>query len=204
MEYNTTRSPLIIREYGRSVQSMIDFARTIEDRDKRNDVARSIIRVMSQLSCQDGNKEEQEHQLYDHLFLMSDFKLDIDSPYPIPTRETLRKKPEKVPYPSNDIRLKHFGRSLQRMITKASEMPDGDEKKALIRLLIIQMKRAYMLWNENSLEEHLIAEQLRILSDGSITYTPDMYVDIVPELPDITYTAKKKKKKKKKKSIGRL
>jgi hypothetical protein len=202
MEYNTTRTPLIIREYGRSIQNMIDFACTIEDREKRNDVARSIVRVMSQLSAQDsgGSKEDREHQLYDHLFVMSNFKLDIDSPYPTPTHDTFYKKPEKVSYPVNGIRLKHYGRSLQRMIAKASELPEGDEKKTLVRLLIIQMKRAYMLWNENVLDEHLIAEQLRILSDGKIEYTSDMYVDFTPELPDISYAKKKKKKKKKKKS----
>ncbi|MDR0796156.1 MAG: DUF4290 domain-containing protein, partial [Tannerella sp.] len=188
MEYNTTRSPLSVREYGRSVQNMIDFACTIEDREKRNDVAHSIIRVMSQLSDQDGgSKDEREHQLYDHLFLMSNFKLDINSPYPIPTQATHRKKPEIVPYPVNGIRLKHYGRSLQRMITKASEMQDSDEKTALVRLLIIQMKRAYMLWNQNVLDEHLIAEQLGILSEGKITYTTDMYTDITPELPEIGY-----------------
>jgi hypothetical protein len=200
MKYNTARTPLTIREYGRSVQNMIDFACTIEDREKRNDMARSIIRVMSQLSEQDGgSKEDREHQLYDHLFLMSNFKLDIDSPFPIPTRETLHKKPEIVPYPTNGIRLKHYGRSLQRMIAKASEMPESEEKTALVKLLIIQMKRAYMLWNQNVLDEHLIAEQLRILSDGKITYTSDMQTDVVPELPDIGYARKKKKKKKKKK-----
>jgi len=199
MNYNTTQSPLMIREYGRSVQNMVDFACTVEDREKRNDIARSIIRVMSQLSEQEGNREEREHLLYDHLFVMSNFKLDIDSPYPVPTQETLHKKPGMVPYPSNGIRLKHYGRSLQRMITKASEMSDSDEKKALVRLLIIQMKRAYMLWNQNMLDEHSIGEQLRILSEGHIAYTSDMYVDITPELPDISYTRKKKKKKKKKK-----
>ena len=201
MDYNTTRTPLAIREYGRSVQNMIDFACTVEDREKRNDMARSIIRVMSQLSEQDGgSREDREHQLYDHLFAMSGFKLNIDSPFPIPTQETLRKKPAIVPYPTNGIRLKHYGRSLQRMISKASEMQDGDEKTTLVRLLIIQMKRAYMLWNQNILNEHLIAEQLLILSDGKITYTSDMHTDIVPELPEIGYAKKKKKKKKKKKS----
>ncbi|MCL2414215.1 MAG: DUF4290 domain-containing protein [Bacteroidales bacterium] len=200
MEYNTIRTPLIIREYGRSVQNMIDFVCTVEDRDKRNDMARSIIRVMSQLSGENGaSKEDREHQLYDHLFAMSGFKLDIDSPYPIPTEETLKKKPAIVPYPTNGIRLKHYGRSLQRMIAKASELQEGDEKTALVRLLIIQMKRAYMLWNQNILDEHLIAEQLQILSDGKIVYTADMHTDVTPELPDIGYAKKKKKKKKKKK-----
>ncbi len=201
MEYNTTRTPLVIREYGRSIQNLINFACTIEDRDKRNDVARSIIRVMSQLSPQDGNREDREQQLYDHLFVMSNFNLDIDSPYPIPTQETLHKKPEKVSYPSNGIRLKHYGRSLQRMIVKASEMSESEERTALVKLLIIQMKRAYMLWNQNVLDEHLIAEQLRILSDGKIVYTSDMYTDITPELPEIGNAKKKKKKKKKKKQF---
>jgi hypothetical protein len=86
------------------------------------------------------------------------------------------------------------------MISKASELSEGDEKTALVRLLIVQMKRAYMLWNQNVLDEHLIAEQLRILSDGKIVYTSDMHTDVVPELPDISYVKKKKKKKKKKKS----
>jgi hypothetical protein len=200
MIYNTNRSPLAIREYGRSIQNMINFACTIEDREKRNDVARSIIRVMSQLSEQDdGSKEDREHQLYDRLFFMSNFKLDIDSPFPIPTQETLQKRPEIVPYPANGIRLKHYGRSLQRMIAKASEMQESEEKTTLVKLLIVQMKRAYMLWNQNVLDEHLIAEQLRILSDGKIGYTTDMHTDVIPELPDIGYAKKRKKKKKKKK-----
>jgi hypothetical protein len=200
MEYNTTRNPLIIREYGRSIQNLIDFACAIEDREKRTDVARSIIRMMSQLSSQDGNREDREQLLYDHLFVMSNFKLDIDSPYPIPTQETLHKKPAIVPYPSNGIRLKHYGRSLQRMVAKASEMPENAERTALVKLLIIQMKRAYMLWNQNVLDEHLIAEQLRILSDGKIVYTSDMHTDITPELPEIGSNVQRKKKKKKKKN----
>jgi hypothetical protein len=90
------------------------------------------------------------------------------------------------------------------MIAKASEMPEGDEKTVLVRLLIIQMKRAYMLWNQNVLDEHLIAEQLRILSEEKITYTPDMYTDITPELPEIGYAKKKKKKKKKKNNSSKF
>ncbi len=200
MDYNTSRSAIVIREYGRSIQSMIEFACSVEDREKRNDVARSIIRVMSSLTSQEGGKRDNhEQQLYDHLFVMSDFKLDIDSPYPVPSREILRKKPEIVPYPKNGIRLKHYGRSLQRMISKASEMPDGEEKTILVRLLIIQMKRAYMLWNQNNLDDHLIANQLHILSDGRIVYNEEMQVNFTPDLPDVGYAQKSAKKKKKKK-----
>ncbi len=200
MEYNTVRPPMVIREYGRSVQKMIEFACTIEDREKRNSMAQSIIRVMSQISPQQGDANEWKQKLYDHLFLISNFKLDIDSPYPIPSQAALHQKPEKVPYPSNGIRMKHYGRSLQRMIVKASEYPEGEEKKALIRLLLIQMKRAYMVWNHSSLnDDSLIAEQLYLLSDGKITYTPDMQVDFTPELPDNNIKKKKKHKKFKKK-----
>lgn len=207
MKYNTSRSPIVIREYGRSIQNLIEFACTIEDRKKRNDAAHSIVHIMSQLSMPNGDEkhEERNQRLYAHLFVMSDFKLDIDSPYPIPSQEILHQKPEKVSYPQNGIRLKHYGRNLQQMISKAAEMPEGVEKKALMRLLIIQTKRAFMLWNQNNLDDHLMGEQLRALSEGKIEYTSDMHVDFTPELPDIGYSTaktrtKNKKNKKKKKN----
>ena len=168
LEYNTQRPRLIISEYGRNVQKMIDFASTIEDREERNKVAGAIINVMGQLKPQLRDAEEFKHKLWTHLFLMSDFKLDVDSPYPIPTAETFVSKPEKVPYPQSKIKFGHYGKTIPKFIVKCREMEESKEKEAFAYAIANLMKRAYLEWNRDSVSDNLIVEQLKSMSDGEL------------------------------------
>ena len=168
MKYNTTRPTLIIPEYGRNIQKMIDFAVTVEDRDERNKVANAIIKIMGQLNPHLRDVEEFNHKLWAHLFVMSDFKLDVDSPYPIPTKESFEEKPNPVAYPQNRIRFGHYGNTIQLFINAAIEYDEGEEKEALIKVIANLMKRTYLMYNRDSVEDEVIAEQLKILSKGKL------------------------------------
>ncbi len=174
MEYNTTRNQLIIAEYGRNVQKMIEYACTIEDRVERNKCANSIIRVMGQINPHLRDVIDFRHKLYDHLLIISDFKLDIDSPFPMPSRESLKVKPAPIPYSTNNIRFKHYGKTLQILIKQACDYSDGLEKTMLTYLLAMQMKKSYVNWNSEYPSDEVIAEQLKILSGGKLEYTQEM------------------------------
>lgn len=174
MEYNTARNHLIVAEYGRNVQRMIEYACTIENREERNKCAATIIRVMGQINPHLRDVMDFRHKLYDHLLYISDFKLDIDSPFPKPSKESLKVKPDRVPYSSNHIRFKHYGKILQSMIDKACTLPDGEEKNSLIYLLVLYMKKSYANWNRENQSDDVIAEQLHILSHGQLQYTAEI------------------------------
>ena len=168
MQYNTDQPHLIIPEYGRNIQKMIDHAVTVETKEERNKVARAIIDVMGQLNPHLRDVTDFKHKLWDHLFIISDFKLDVDSPYPKPTRETFQTKPELLKYPSNDIRYKHYGKTVERIIEKAKAYPDGDEKNALVDQIANLMKRSYLNWNRDSVNDEVILKQLDELSKGEL------------------------------------
>ena len=168
MEYNTSLPKMIIPEYGRNIQKMIDFAITVADREERNKVARAIIDVMGQLNPHLRDVTDFKHKLWDHLFIISEFNLDVDSPYPKPTPETFQTKPDRVLYPSNDIRYKHYGKTVERIIAKAKEYPDGEEKTALTEQIANMMKRSYLTWNRDSVNDEVILKQLEELSNGEL------------------------------------
>jgi hypothetical protein len=168
MDYNTDLPQLIIPEYGRNIQKMLDFAITVADREERNKVARAIIDVMGQLNPHLRDVTDFKHKLWDHLFIISDFKLDVDSPYPKPTRETFQTKPELLKYPHKDIRYKHYGKTVEQIIEKAKEFPDGDEKTELINQIANLMKRSYLNWNRDSVNDEVIIKQLEELSKGQL------------------------------------
>ncbi len=168
MDYNTSLPKMIIPEYGRNIQKMIDFAITVTDREERNKVARAIIDVMGQLNPHLRDVTDFKHKLWDHIFIISDFKLDVDSPYPKPTRETFQTKPDRVLYPSNDIRYKHYGKTVERIIEKAKEYPEGEEKNALVEQIANLMKRSYLTWNRDSVNDEVILKQLQELSKGQL------------------------------------
>ncbi len=168
MEYNTSLPKMIIPEYGRNIQKMIDFAMTVEDREERNKVARAIIDVMGQLNPHLRDVTDFKHKLWDHIFIISDFKLDVDSPYPMPTAETFQTKPDRVAYPSLDIRYKHYGKTVERIIAKGKEYPDGAEKDALVEQIANLMKRSYLTWNRDSVNDEVILKQLEELSKGQL------------------------------------
>ncbi|HRH03115.1 MAG: DUF4290 domain-containing protein [Bacteroidetes bacterium] len=168
MDYNTELPHLVISEYGRNIQKMVDHALSIADREERNRVARAIIDVMGQLNPHLRDVNDFKHKLWDHLFIISKFQLDVDSPYPKPSRETFETKPEMLSYPSNHIRYKHYGKSIEKMIAKAKDMEDGDMRNAFVEAIANQMKRSYVNWNKDSVSDDVITEQLGLLSKGEL------------------------------------
>jgi len=172
MDYNTSRKKLNLPEYGRNIQQMVDHLSVVEDRDERNRLAKVLIGIMGNMNPHLRDINDFKHKLWDHLFIMSDFKLDIDSPYPIPQFETYQEKPKKVPYPSQPITLKHYGRSIELMIQKAIEMEDGEKKEALTQMIANHMKKSYLMWNKDSVsDEDVIADMVR-LSGNKLSLTP--------------------------------
>ena len=190
MEYNTTRSKMNISEYGRNIQKMIEQIMTIEDRDRRNYLARATISVMGQLNPHLRDVNDFKHKLWDHLFIMSDFQLDVDSPYPIPSRETLTRKPEPLNYSTNNITFKHYGRHIEQIIEKACEMEEGQIKDTLVRLIANHLKKSYLIWNRDAVNDEEIAEHLKVLSKGKLKLQEDF------KLSDSNEILSKSKKKK--------
>lgn len=174
MKYNTQKRPLIYSEYGRGIQEMVDFTVSIPSRVARNRAAQTILKFMQILNPQVREMDDYMHKLYDQLIIMSDFKLDIDNPYPAPQRQTENKKAKPFQYRPARIRFRYYGKNLESMIRRASEMPDGDEKNMILNLITVQMKKSYYLWNDDILSDELVAEHLDILSDGKLKYTEAM------------------------------
>lgn len=168
MEYNTQRKKMELPEYGRSVQNMVDHALTIEDRVERQRCANTIINIMGGMFPHLRDVPDFKHKLWDHLAIMSDFKLDIDYPFEIVKKEDLVVKPEKLEYPNGALRYRHYGRFLEGMITKAIEVENEGEKKQLINLLAIQMKKDLNNWNKEGIEDQKIVDDLREYTNGVI------------------------------------
>ena len=155
-------------EYGRSVQNMVDHALTIEDKAERQRCANTIINIMGSMFPHLRDVPDFKHKLWDHLAIMSDFKLDIDYPFEIVKKEDLVIKPEKVPYAAGSIRYRHYGRFLEGMVKKVMEIEDETERKQLIRLLAVQMKKSLNNWNKDGAEDRKIVDDLREYSNGAI------------------------------------
>ena len=168
MEYNTQRKKMELPEYGRSVQNMVDHALTIEDREERQRCANTIINIMGSMFPHLRDVPDFKHKLWDHLAIMSDFKLDIDYPFEIVKKEDLVMRPERLPYSTGDIRYRHYGRFLGELVKKAVEIEDEAERKALIRLLAIQMKKSLSNWNKDGMEDQKIVDDLREYSQGAL------------------------------------
>lgn len=169
MDYNTQLPKMIIPEYGRNIQHMINHCCTIEDREERNLCAKAIIQVMGALNPHLRDVADFTHKLWDHLFIISEFKLDVDSPYPKPSAETLYTKPEQVSYPSGKIKYKHYGKTIENIITKAKEYAPGPEKDELTRIIANNLKKSYITWNSKDLmSDDVILKQLEELSGGDL------------------------------------
>ncbi|HPD96545.1 MAG: DUF4290 domain-containing protein [Bacteroidales bacterium] len=172
MDYNTKRKKLVLPEYGRHIHQMVDYVTNVQDRDERNRLARSLVVIMGNLNPHLRNVEDFKHKLWDHIFIMSDFKLDIDSPYPRPNLEQYEEKPRKVPYPHNPVKFKHYGRLIEQMIEKAVDYEEGSEKDALKQLIANQMKKANMTWNKESVSDEDIFRDMNVLSEGRLVMAP--------------------------------
>lgn len=168
MEYNTTRNHLILPEYGRNVQNMIAHAMELDDRDERNRAAQAIIEVMGQLNPHLRDEDDYRHKLWTHLFVMSDFQLDVDSPYELPEREVLAKRPETMDYPKGTIRYGHYGKYTQRILRQSKDMSVSEEKEFLQKTMGNFMKLQFLAYNNDTVENNVIANQLSELSGGEL------------------------------------
>lgn len=168
MEYNTSLPHLIIPEYGRNVQKMVGHLLTIEDREQRNIQAQNLIDIIGNLNPQIRDVPDFKHKLWDHLFIMSNFTLDVDSPYPKPSEESFREKPERVPYPRNNRRYRHYGNVIRKMIDYAVEQPPGEEKEKLKIAIANHMKKTYLIWNKDTVDDDVILKEMNDLAKGQL------------------------------------
>ena len=188
---------LLMPEYGRNIQKMVNHTLTLEDRDERNKAAQTIISVMGNLNPHLRDIADFKHKLWDHLAVISNFKLDIDSPYPMLDENILVEKPKSIPYPHKKIRYKHYGHSIVMMIDKAVEMEPGEEKSDLIKMIANHMKKSYLTWNREAVSDEEIFKDLKTLSKGKIEVPDDLKL---PETTEILAKNRKKKPIGKKKS----
>ena len=186
---------MVLPEYGRNIQKMVEYTIKLEDRDERNKAARSIISIMGNLNPHLRDVSDFKHKLWDHLAIMSDFKLDIDSPYETPVPEILFEKPKPVPYKNQKIRYKHYGKIIELLIAEAIKIEDGEEKDALVRLIANHMKKCYLTWNREVVTDESIFADLKTLSEGKIIIPEDMKLS---ESRDILSKGKKKRPQRKK------
>ncbi len=173
LEYNTERPKLFIPEYGRHFQKMVDHAVSIEDREERNKVAKAIISVMGNLQPHLRDVPDFQHKLWDQLFIMSDFKLDVDSPFPITSKEVLQQRPEPLEYPQNHPKYRFYGNNIKRMIDVAVKWEKGDMRSGLEYAIANHMKKCYLNWNKDTVEDSVIFAHLKELSDGQIDLATD-------------------------------
>lgn len=176
MEYNTLRNHLIMKEYGRHIQRMIEYLLSIEDKETRQRNAYAVIELMGFLNPHLKNVEDFRHKLWDHLFLISDFKLDVESPYPIPTRETLRSKPKNLPYPKRYPRFSHLGKNLELVIDKALVEENPEKKQGFANAVAYYMKLAYSNWHKENLHDDAIQAELGSITKGQLTFTNTPFV----------------------------
>lgn len=173
LEYNTERSKLIIPEYGRHFQKMVDYALSIEDREERNKVAQAIISVMGNMQPHLRDVPDFQHKLWDQMFIMSDFQLDVDSPFPITSKELLQKRPEPLEYPQNHPKYRFYGNNIKRMIDVAVEWEKGDKRSGLEYAIANHMKKCYLNWNKDVVDDKAIFNHLYELSNGEIDLASD-------------------------------
>lgn len=168
LEYNSQRSHLIIPEYGRHLQKLIDQATAIADREERNKAAKYIISVMGSLNPHLRDVPDFQHKLWDQLFIMSDFNLDVDSPYPIPSKDILTQKPDRLKYPQNFPKYRFYGNNIKYMIDVANSWEESELKNALVLVIANHMKKCYLSWNKDTVTDEVIFEHLLELSDGKL------------------------------------
>lgn len=179
MNYNTEREAIIMREYGRNLQRCIDYAKTIPNKEQRQKAAEDIISYMEILNPQLKQSQDYERKMWTQLFIMSNFELDVDSPYPVPhSKEEAELKPEPLPYPRSNIKMKHYGKNVQALIKRAVALDDTDKEEELIQLIANYMKTSYKNWSNEEVNNDLIREDIRNLSKGELEISDDMDIEI--------------------------
>ncbi|MDR3261030.1 MAG: DUF4290 domain-containing protein [Tannerella sp.] len=175
MKYNTAEKRLALPDYGRNIQNMVDYCMLVEDKDQRNQCAGAIINIMGNLFPHLRDVNDFKHILWDHLAIMSDFKLDVDYPYEIVKKEDLHKRPPRLVYSRSKITYYHYGKTLEQMVLKANELEEGTEKSILVKMLANHMKKLFMIWNKDSVDDRKILKDLDVLSGGQIVLNEESY-----------------------------
>jgi hypothetical protein len=200
MDYNTQRPNLNLPEYGRHIHKMVDYLKTIHDRELRNDMAKALINVMGNMNPHLRDVPDFKHKLWDHLAVMADFELDIDWPYPLPKKDFLEEKPDKVPYNNEKFKYKHYGKNLQRMLAKVNEF-EGETKDMLIEQLANHMKISYVNWKKETVNDEYIFEDIQRISEETVEIPDNLSLTDVkqpkPKVEKRNFKGKKKHFKKK-------
>ena len=165
LDYNTQREKLTMPEYGRNVLKMIEKLKEIPDRDKRSEQARAVIKVMEALNPQVHSQDNYEHKLWDHLYMIAGFDLDVDSPYPCPVAEEFNTSPVPIPMKGTRIKASHYGRNIEKIINLLCEIPEGETKNEMLRCLATYMRQQYLIWNKDSVSDETIFNDIEKLSD---------------------------------------
>ena len=168
LEYNSEREHLIIPEYGRHIQKLVNHCIAIEDDAERNKMAVAIVKVMGNLQPHLRDVPDFQHKLWDQLFIISDFKLKVDTPYTTPEKEVLEAKPSKLAYPVTASRYRFYGNNIQTMIDTALTWEDGEMKNALVYTIANHMKKCYLNWNKDTVDDAVILKHLEVLSEGKL------------------------------------
>lgn len=206
MEYNTAREEMQIPEYGRNIQKMIEFAMTIENREERNRAANSIIKVMGQVNPYLKANEDLTHKLWDHMFIISGFDFDVDSPFPKPLREDFETGPDRIPYPESEIAYRHYGRIVEQMIKKVCTEENEKERVKMGVAVANIMKRSYLNWNRDSVDDRVIIKDLKELSGGKIILPGEAELvhsrELIDNAPKSNNTQNRQRKGRKRKKGG--
>ena len=171
MEYNTNRTKLLMPEYGRNIQMMVEYCKSLPSKEERNEVAKTIVEFMGQRNPHLRDEENYKHKLWDHLYILADYDLDVDAPYPFPTREELGQKPNRMDYPSFENEYKFYGKSILQLIDRAIELEEGEEKEALIQVIANNMKKSYNVYNKEHVQDEVIFRHLKELSQDKLDLT---------------------------------
>lgn len=175
LDYNTQREKLVLPEYGREVQSMVDYAVALPTKAERQSCANAIIAIMRRMFSQSADAEGFERKLWDHLAMMSNFKLDIDYPFDVTEAQTILSKPEPMTYPMNNIPVRHYGKVMFELFDKLKTMPEGPDRDALVRMVANQMKRDLMVWGHGSSDDEKVASDLAYFTDGKVQLDLDKF-----------------------------
>ena len=175
LDYNTQREKLVLPEYGREVQSMVDYAVALPTKAERQSCANAIIAIMRRMFSQSADAEGFERKLWDHLAVMSNFKLDIDYPFDVTEAQTILSKPEPMTYPMNNIPVRHYGKMMFELFDKLKTMPEGPDRDALVRMAANQMKRDLMVWGHGSSDDEKVASDLAYFTDGKVQLDLDKF-----------------------------
>lgn len=172
-EYNTQRPSIILKEYGRNVQKLVDYIRSVPDKTKRTEMAHTLIELIRQLTPSLKDQPDNPQRLWDDMYIIADFNLDLDNPYPVPERSALFKRPMKVAYPQSEIRYKHYGKNIEKLVREAMQKEDPKEREDAVIYLGKLMKTFYSNWNKETLDDSVIVKDIQLLSKGKLTLSLD-------------------------------